>query len=345
MVLVRSPRQCQLCLLKLGWNSVGKPVNFQPASSPFTLVPLHPPPSTLTDHYGSLQSPKYALHLRCPDASIKHHRRWMPSFHQVLSRQGWQNSWGWPTHRLWGFRCSVVSCLHFSLFLGGCNSEKSQPSIINPYSQLVVYILKGMIENWQPSQSVILLPFKTRRKTFDFGTIVLRAISWFQNVRCPFLMSVFHIKIKRTISTLYALLSQVVQCVHFGFDLVRVLQCFFWISLIILIWFALRKNLETLLVKCRRTIVFSISYFDVILQGNTDISFLNFSRRAVTDPRTGKRIALKKMPNVFQNIVSSKRVYRELRMLCYFKHDNVSLTLQFFLNSLSHGRCYSLVLC
>jgi len=44
---------------------------------------------------------------------------------------------------------------------------------------------------------------------------------------------------------------------------------------------------------------------------------------AVTDPRTGKRIALKKMPNVFQNIVSSKRVYRELRMLCYFKHDNV----------------------
>jgi nemo like kinase len=44
---------------------------------------------------------------------------------------------------------------------------------------------------------------------------------------------------------------------------------------------------------------------------------------AVTDPRTGKRIALKKMPNVFQNIVSSKRVYRELRMLCFFKHENV----------------------
>lgn len=44
---------------------------------------------------------------------------------------------------------------------------------------------------------------------------------------------------------------------------------------------------------------------------------------AVTDPRTGKRIALKKMPNVFQNIVSSKRVYREVRMLCFFKHENV----------------------
>eukprot|EP00794_Sanderia_malayensis_P013854 gene13854-15302_t len=44
---------------------------------------------------------------------------------------------------------------------------------------------------------------------------------------------------------------------------------------------------------------------------------------AVTDPRTSKRVALKKMPNVFQNTVSGKRVYRELRMLCFFKHDNV----------------------
>ncbi|XP_061162468.1 serine/threonine-protein kinase NLK-like isoform X1 [Saccostrea cucullata] len=44
---------------------------------------------------------------------------------------------------------------------------------------------------------------------------------------------------------------------------------------------------------------------------------------SVTDPRDGKRVALKKMPNVFQNLVSCKRVYRELRMLCHFKHDNV----------------------
>lgn len=45
--------------------------------------------------------------------------------------------------------------------------------------------------------------------------------------------------------------------------------------------------------------------------------------RAVTDPRDGKRVALKKMPNVFQNLVSSKRVYREIKMLCFFKHENV----------------------
>ena len=49
-----------------------------------------------------------------------------------------------------------------------------------------------------------------------------------------------------------------------------------------------------------------------------------YFNRSVTDPRDGKRVALKKMPNVFQNLVSCKRVYRELRMLCHFKNDNVS---------------------
>ncbi|KAK7477448.1 hypothetical protein BaRGS_00031350, partial [Batillaria attramentaria] len=44
---------------------------------------------------------------------------------------------------------------------------------------------------------------------------------------------------------------------------------------------------------------------------------------AVTDPRDGKRVALKKMPNVFQNLISCKRVYRELRMLSTFRHQNV----------------------
>lgn len=44
---------------------------------------------------------------------------------------------------------------------------------------------------------------------------------------------------------------------------------------------------------------------------------------SVTDPRDGKMVALKKMPNVFQNLVSSKRVYREIKMLCFFKHENV----------------------
>uniref|UniRef100_A0A8C2JN62 mitogen-activated protein kinase n=1 Tax=Cyprinus carpio TaxID=7962 RepID=A0A8C2JN62_CYPCA len=51
--------------------------------------------------------------------------------------------------------------------------------------------------------------------------------------------------------------------------------------------------------------------------------FSSFLPRSVTDPRDGKRVALKKMPSVFQNLVSCKRVFRELKMLCFFKHDNV----------------------
>ncbi|XP_072341520.1 serine/threonine-protein kinase NLK2-like [Scyliorhinus torazame] len=44
---------------------------------------------------------------------------------------------------------------------------------------------------------------------------------------------------------------------------------------------------------------------------------------SVTDPRDGKQVALKKMPNVFQNLISCKRVFRELKMLSFFKHSNV----------------------
>jgi nemo like kinase len=44
---------------------------------------------------------------------------------------------------------------------------------------------------------------------------------------------------------------------------------------------------------------------------------------AVTDPRTGKRLALKKLQNVFQSLVSCTRVYRELAILCTVKHDNL----------------------
>lgn len=54
-----------------------------------------------------------------------------------------------------------------------------------------------------------------------------------------------------------------------------------------------------------------------------------FIYRAVTDPRDGRRVALKKLPNVFQSLVSSKRVFRELKMLCFFKHENVSKLLFF----------------
>lgn len=44
---------------------------------------------------------------------------------------------------------------------------------------------------------------------------------------------------------------------------------------------------------------------------------------SVTDPRDSKRVALKKLPNVFQSLVSSKRVFRELGMMRFFRHENV----------------------
>ena len=72
-----------------------------------------------------------------------------------------------------------------------------------------------------------------------------------------------------------------------------------------------------------------------------------FCFRAVKDPRDGKQVALKKMPNVFHNLMSAKRVLRELKMLCYFQHENVS-AYSCFLNISCHNykcleRQYSLL--
>lgn len=64
--------------------------------------------------------------------------------------------------------------------------------------------------------------------------------------------------------------------------------------------------------------------------------FVSYTFRAVTDPRDGRRVALKKLPNVFQSLVSSKRVFRELKMLCFFKHENVSKIHNF--NFMRHER-------
>lgn len=44
---------------------------------------------------------------------------------------------------------------------------------------------------------------------------------------------------------------------------------------------------------------------------------------SVKDPRDGRRVALKKIPNVFHNFASAKRVLRELKMLCFVKHENI----------------------
>lgn len=66
--------------------------------------------------------------------------------------------------------------------------------------------------------------------------------------------------------------------------------------------------------------------------------------RAVTDPRDGRRVALKKLPNVFQSLISSKRVFRELKMLCFFKHENVSVVfVTNIYNDMKHKYIYTLL--
>jgi nemo like kinase len=60
---------------------------------------------------------------------------------------------------------------------------------------------------------------------------------------------------------------------------------------------------------------------------------------AVTDPRTSRRVALKKMPNVFQSVVAARRAFREIKMLCTFRHDNVNIKI--FQNKTPNERVYS----
>lgn len=44
---------------------------------------------------------------------------------------------------------------------------------------------------------------------------------------------------------------------------------------------------------------------------------------SVIDPRDGQKVALKRIPRVFHNPITAKRVHRELRMLSSLKHDNI----------------------
>ncbi|CDS42491.1 serine:threonine protein kinase NLK [Echinococcus multilocularis] len=44
---------------------------------------------------------------------------------------------------------------------------------------------------------------------------------------------------------------------------------------------------------------------------------------SVIDPRDGRRVALKRIPRVFHNPITAKRVYRELKMLSVLHHDNI----------------------
>ncbi|VDP27992.1 unnamed protein product [Schistosoma mattheei] len=44
---------------------------------------------------------------------------------------------------------------------------------------------------------------------------------------------------------------------------------------------------------------------------------------SVIDPRDGQKVALKRIPRVFHNPITAKRVHRELKMLSCLKHENI----------------------
>lgn len=47
--------------------------------------------------------------------------------------------------------------------------------------------------------------------------------------------------------------------------------------------------------------------------------------RSVLNPRDGSRAALKKIPSVFQSLLSCIRTFREVKILCELKHENVRI--------------------
>ena len=57
---------------------------------------------------------------------------------------------------------------------------------------------------------------------------------------------------------------------------------------------------------------------------------------SAVDQDTGTKVAIKRIPSAFDDLVDAKRILREVKMLHHFKHENVSLPGRSFLSSLSH---------
>ncbi len=44
---------------------------------------------------------------------------------------------------------------------------------------------------------------------------------------------------------------------------------------------------------------------------------------ACLDTETNTKVAIKKVPNAFEDLIDAKRIYREIRLLRFFEHDNI----------------------
>lgn len=78
------------------------------------------------------------------------------------------------------------------------------------------------------------------------------------------------------------------------------------------------------------------------LMYNVTISIIHVQHyRSVVNPRTGSRAALKKIPSVFQSLLSCIRTFREIKILCELNHDNVCSLFDTFV--LYHVIAYTLI--
>jgi mitogen-activated protein kinase 1/3 len=46
------------------------------------------------------------------------------------------------------------------------------------------------------------------------------------------------------------------------------------------------------------------------------------------DRKTGQKVAIKKIPKAFDDLIDAKRIYREIKLLKFFDHENVVTLLE-----------------
>ena len=46
-------------------------------------------------------------------------------------------------------------------------------------------------------------------------------------------------------------------------------------------------------------------------------------RSSAEDTETGKKVAIKKIPNTFNDLTDAKRILREIKLMRHFEHENV----------------------
>lgn len=62
-------------------------------------------------------------------------------------------------------------------------------------------------------------------------------------------------------------------------------------------------------------------------------------RRSADDMLTGKKVAIKKIPNAFNDLTDAKRILREIKLMRHFDHENVRLSALFPSSSLLETWC------